>query len=101
MPGWREVGLWWGEHEAFVIPEAVGTASYFAVGERALGVHPFLRAKPPGVLRELAPATLLVGHGPTLHEGAASALREALGRSRRDVPRATAAMVRAFMPGRG
>jgi len=29
--GWREVGLWWPEHEALIAPEAVGTAAYFAV----------------------------------------------------------------------
>ena len=97
-PGWREVGLWWAERQAWVIPEAVGTAAYFAVGGRPLGLHPMLRAKPPRVLRGLMPETLLVGHGPTLHGGAAAALREALRRSRRDIPRATLAGVRAFTP---
>ncbi len=100
VPGWREVGLWWGEHGAFVIPEAVGTASYFAVGGRPLGVHPMLRFKPPGVLRELAPRALLVGHGQALHENGAPALAEALDRTRRDVPRAALASARAFAPGR-
>ncbi|CAN5591722.1 hypothetical protein BH24ACT24_BH24ACT24_11930 [soil metagenome] len=99
LPGWREVGLWWGEHEAFVIPEAVGTASYFAVGGRPLGVHPFLRAQPPAVLWELAPRELLVGHGQARHENGAPALGEALDRTRRDVPRAALAFAKAFAPG--
>lgn len=99
LPGWREVGLWWGEHEAFVVPEAVGTASYFAVGAGALGMHPMLRVKPPGVLREISPRAVLPGHGPALHENAAPALREALARSRRDIPRATLAGVKTFSPG--
>lgn len=98
-PGWREVALWWGEHQALVVPEAVGTASYFAVGGGPLGMHPMLRAKPPGVLRELGPRTLLVGHGRALHDNATVALREALERSRRDIPRATIAGVKRFSPG--
>jgi hypothetical protein len=96
-PGWRETSLWWPEHSAFVVPEAVGTASYFALG-RPLGVHPMLRLKPPSVLRELAPSKLLAGHGPALHENAAPALREAFARSRRDIPRAAIAGVKAFSP---
>lgn len=98
LPGWREVGLWWPEHEALVVAEAVGTASYFAVGGRRLGMHPMLRMKPPGVLGELAPRALLVGHGPPLHDDATAALGEALHRSRRDAPRATLAALRTFSP---
>lgn len=101
LPGWREVGLWWPEHEAFVVPEAVGTASYFAVGGRPLGMHPMLRAKPPGVLREVRPRAVLVGHGRALHEDGTPALHEALSRSRRDMGRATLAMAKAFGPRRG
>lgn len=99
LPGWREVALWWGEHEALVVPEAVGTASYFAVAGRPLGIHPLLRAKPPDALRRVRPQTLLVGHGPALHQGAPTALDEALTRSRRDAPRATVAAIKAFAPG--
>jgi hypothetical protein len=98
LPGWREVALWWPEPRALVVPEAVGTAPYFAVGDARLGVHPMLRAKPPGVLREPTPEALLVGHGPALHEDASSALRDALGRSRRDIPRAALAGLRTFSP---
>ena len=97
-PGWREVGLWWPEHDALVVPEAVGTASYFSAG-RTLGVHPFLRLRPPRALRELEPRHLLVGHGPALHEDAAAALAEALVTSRRDAPRAALAAVRTFARG--
>ncbi len=98
LPGWREVGLWWGAQEALVVPEAVGTASYFAVAGRRLGMHPMLRAKPPGVLREFAPRALLVGHGPSLHYDATPALREARRRSRRDIPQAALAGFKAFSP---
>jgi hypothetical protein len=98
LPGWREVALWWPDREALVIPEAVGTAPYFAVGGRVLGMHPMLRVKPPAVLGELAPRALLVGHGRAVHEGAAEALGDALHRSRRDIPRAAVAGVRTFSP---
>ena len=98
-PGWREVALWWPEHAAFVVAEAVGTASYFSAG-RPLGVHPFLRLRPPRALRRHAPRHILPGHGAALHEGAAEALRRALATSRRDIPRAAFAGARTFLPGR-
>lgn len=99
VPRWRELALWWPEHRALVVAEAVGTGPYFALGGRPLGVHPFLRAKPPGPLREFEPEHLLVGHGAALHGGAASALTEALQRSRRDIPRVIPAMLRASSTG--
>jgi hypothetical protein len=96
VPGWREVGLWWPEYSALVVPEAVGTVDYFSLGRR-LGMHPFLRALPPGdALRAHAPEHLLVGHGPPLHEEAATALDEAVDRSRIDIPRSLPQMVKSF-----
>lgn len=98
VKGWREIALWWPEHELLLVPEAVGTATYFAAGRRA-GIHPFLRLKPPGVLRNFAPRHLLCGHGPPLHENATAALTEAVQSSRRDMPRAALEGIRAFKPG--
>jgi hypothetical protein len=100
-PGWREVALWWPEHEALVVPEAVGAAAYLRVGGKALGVHPLLRVRPPGALRGLAPKAILPGHGPALHEGGADALEEALAASLRDAPRAALAAARTFVRGLG
>jgi len=94
-PRWRELCLWWEERRALVVAEAVGSSSYTAVGGRPLGVHPFLRPRPPGALQRYHPEALLCGHGPALHSGATRALEEALARSRRDIPRALAAMVAA------
>lgn len=96
VPTWREIALWWPERRTLVVAETVGTGPYFALGGRPLGVHPFLRAKPPGPLRDFEPEHLLVGHGAALHERAAPALTEALERSRRDIPRVPLAMVRAY-----
>lgn len=90
---WREVVLWWPGQELLVVPEAVGTAGYFALG-RPLGVHPMLRLTPPFSLRQYTPRAILVGHGPSLHEGAAAALEQALQHARSDVPRAIAKLPR-------
>lgn len=88
-PWWREVVLWWPQQELLVVPEAVGTAGYFALG-RPLGVHPMLRLTPPFSLRQFDPRHVLVGHGPSLHLGAGAALEEALQHARSDIPRGLA-----------
>lgn len=85
-PGWRERALWWPERRGLVVAEAVVTHPMFSPGRDA-GVHLLLRARPPGVLRAYEPEHLLVGHGAPLHgPRATAALREAYGRSLRDLP---------------
>jgi hypothetical protein len=90
-PWWHEVVLWWPAPRVLIVPEAVGTADYFALG-RPVGVHPFLRLTPPYSLRQYAPEHLLVGHGASLHEDAATALEQAVEHARGDIPRALAAL---------
>jgi hypothetical protein len=89
LPRWRELALWWPERAALVVPEAVGTGPFFAVGPGPVGVHPMLRLTPPrGALGGLEPQFLLAGHGPPVSgPQTAAALDDALARSRRDVPR--------------
>ncbi len=88
VPKWREVGLWWPQTQTLVIPEALGTAPPFAVGDGPVGVHPVLRAFGMARLRRWQPELLLVGHGaPVAGPAATNALREALARSRADLPR--------------
>ncbi len=88
VPKWREAALWWPEHEALVVAEAVGTGPYFRAGPEPVGVHPMLRALPPGALRDRRPRHLLVGHGSGVEgDAAAEGLQTALARSRRDIPR--------------
>lgn len=83
---WREVALWWEQERTLVVAEAVGTVPAFALGRR-LGLHPLLRLTPPrGALQRESPDRLLVGHGATLESGADSAIREALGAARSDIP---------------
>lgn len=90
MPGWNEAALWLPERRLLVCAEAVGTAPYYRARERdVLGVHPFLRLRPPtGALSGIQPSTIAVGHGAPVDTDAALALAVALRRSRRDLPRA-------------
>ena len=95
---WREVALWWAEPRALVVAEAIGTSPAYAVGRMGAGVSIGLRLWPPRRLAAHEPEHLLVGHGPALHGPLASgALHEALGRSRRDLPRAAVALPRALL----
>lgn len=89
---WREVALWWPQTRALIIPEAIGTAPVFALGRRA-GVHPMLRLMPPHAqLSDYEPSMLLVGHGRAIESEAATALGDALDRSRSDIPRLLASL---------
>ena len=83
---WREVALWWPEPRVLVVAEAIGTNRFFTGRRGAVGVHLFLRLTPPKVLARSEPEHLLVGHGDGLHGlEAATALREGIRRSRRDL----------------
>jgi hypothetical protein len=88
---WKEVAFWEPTRRILVVADALGTVGYFiAPGER-LGVHPFLRLRPPRSLAGLEPEHILCGHGAGVHgPAAAAALREALATSRRRLPRALA-----------
>lgn len=86
---WREVALWWPERRILVCADAVGTIpDYFRAGDEPLGVHPFLRLRPPRVLQGLEPLHVLVGHGEGVHgEGTGRALDQAIANARRRIPR--------------
>ena len=90
---WREVALWWPARRALVVAEAIGTAPTYVPGPSGAGVSIGLRLWPPRRLAAYEPEHLLVGHGAALHGArAAAALREALARPRRDLPRAVVAL---------
>jgi hypothetical protein len=83
---WQEAALFDGE--TLVVPEAVGTVSYFVTGGRELGVHPALRPRPPRrSLGGLSPGRIRVGHGRGVETDAAAKLAEALDVARRTMPR--------------
>ena len=86
---WREVALWWPERRILVCADAVGTVPhYYRAGGDRVGVHPFLRLRPPRALRGLGPLHVLVGHGEGAHgEDVAAALEDAIRSARRRIPR--------------
>jgi hypothetical protein len=100
-PWWRETALWWPAQETLIVAEAIGTAPLFALG-RVAGVHPMMRAVPPrSALGGYAPQRLLVGHGPALETGAATALAQALSSARSDIPKFVATLPSAIRRMRG
>ncbi|GAB7008288.1 hypothetical protein [Halorubrum trueperi] len=85
LPPWQEVGFFDGE--TLIVPESLGSASYFRGARERLGVHPMLRLTPPiGALSGLNPERVLVGHGVGVHDRAAIAVEDALSGSRRKAP---------------
>jgi hypothetical protein len=98
---WREVALWWAGERALVVAEAVGTAPAFALGRR-VGVHPMLRLIPPRKqLSRFQPERLFVGHGEAIESGADAALREALAKSRSDLPQLLVSVPKLLRGGSG
>jgi hypothetical protein len=84
---WKERALWWPERRGLVVAESIGSGHLYAVGNGPAGVHMVRRLLPPGQLRSYRPEHLLMGHGPPIHGGTATAaLIDALDRSRRDIP---------------
>jgi hypothetical protein len=92
VPGWHEAALWWRDERVLVCTEAVGSTAYFLGPDERIGVHPFLRLRPPNALRRIArdltPRHVLVGHGEGIHgEDVALAMATAIRRARRGAPR--------------
>ncbi|SFR41420.1 hypothetical protein [Halogeometricum limi] len=89
LPPWQEVGFYHEASGTLLVPEALGTASYFCAPGERLGVHPMLRPLPPRrALRGYDPERVLVGHGAGVTENAATALRGALEDARKNLPSA-------------
>jgi hypothetical protein len=98
LPPWQEVALYHDETGTLVVPEALGTASYFRAPGEELGVHPMLRPTPPKrPFRGLAPERILVGHGEGVFEDATAALHDALDNARSRLPAAYLQAVRELL----
>lgn len=83
VPPWQEVGLYNPETETLVVPESVGTATYFLAADERLGVHPMLRLTPPrSALADVRPERILVGHGRGILSDASGTLSAALSSSK-------------------
>jgi hypothetical protein len=85
---WDEVALWWPQRRTLVVADALGTVSYFHAQRERLGVHPFLRLRPPEALRRVFPEHVLCGHGEGVHDDASGSLHAALRTARRRLPAA-------------
>ncbi|SIR58031.1 hypothetical protein [Natronorubrum thiooxidans] len=96
---WQEVALYNPADGTLLVPESVGTASYFLAGSERLGVHPMRRLRPPRAeLGRFQPERVLVGHGHGVLTDAGTALEDALTKSVRHTPQLYAGMVRQFVP---
>jgi hypothetical protein len=96
---WRESALWWPATRTLVTADALGTNRFYTAGKAPLGVHVFLRLTPPRALGAFEPGRILVGHGEgVIGADAATALRDALRKSRRGLP---GLLVRLPFAGRG
>jgi hypothetical protein len=84
---WQERALWWPATRTLVVADALGTNAFYTGGKGAVGVHFLLRLTPPRALGRLSAERLLVGHGEGVLAHAAAAIRTALRRSRRELPR--------------
>jgi hypothetical protein len=91
---WQEACLLVEDRGELVVPESVGTASYFLSGDERLGVHPMLRLLPPKRLAGFTVDRVLVGHGAGVHEDATAALQDAIAGSRRRTPRLYGSIVK-------
>lgn len=91
---WSEGFLYRERDGTLYVPESLGTARTFLVGDERLGVTVFRRLFPPAdALAGVAPERVLCGHGAGVFDDADRALRDALAGSRRRTPR----MVRAHL----
>lgn len=72
-----------------VVPESMGTAPAYTVGDERLGLAVLRRLSPPrSLFEDVDPERVLVGHGAGVCEDAAAALTDALENGRRRFPRA-------------
>ncbi len=99
MRGWHEVALWFGAERTLVCADALANApGYRAPGER-VGVHPFLRIRPPRRLTGYPAEHVLLGHGPGLHgQECVPAVRRAMDTAWRQAPFWATAQARRLAP---
>ncbi|WP_227133346.1 hypothetical protein [Halorubellus salinus] len=89
MGAWTEAVCWRDRDRTLYVPESLGTADPFVVGDERLGVIFYARLLPPrDALAGFSPDRVLVGHGDGVFDDAAAALADALDASRRRFPRA-------------
>lgn len=89
LPGWSEAVARRESDGTLYVPDVLGTAPLFTVGDERLGTYLLCRLSPPrDVLGGLSPERVLVGHGTGVLDDAAAALDDALAGARRRLPAA-------------
>lgn len=89
LPGWRESVAYRPADGTLYVPDLLGTAPMYTVGDERLGVYLFRRPVPPrDLFAGLAPERILVGHGEGIFDDAERELSRALDRARSGFPRA-------------
>lgn len=91
IPGWRE-GIAYREHDGTLyVPDVLGSAPVFTVGDERVGVYLLARMFPPRhAFADVQPDRILFGHGAPIMDGAADSLADALSSARRRFPHALA-----------
>lgn len=88
LPGWHEAIAYRESDGTLYVPDVLGTAPLFTVGDERIGVYLLRRPFPPrNAFVDFDPERILVGHGEGVFEGAAAALSDALAGARRRFPR--------------
>jgi hypothetical protein len=78
-PGWKECALWFPKQRTLVCADVLANAPGYTAPSEPVGVHPFLRLRPPSSLRRFEPLHLLLGHGEGLHgDGTAETIAKAM-----------------------
>lgn len=89
IPGLREAVAYRDRDGTLYVPDLLGSAPTFTVGDERVGVYLLARLFPPrDVFAGLRPDRLLFGHGRPIDEEATGALSNALSGARRRFPRA-------------
>ncbi|MFC4440474.1 MULTISPECIES: hypothetical protein [Natrialbaceae] len=90
IPGFVEAIFYHDASGTLYVPDTLGTAPYYLVGEERIGAPLLARLFPPRPLLTLDPARICVGHGVGVFEDPTPALRDGVRNSRRRLPRALA-----------
>lgn len=88
FPGWNELFAYHESSGTLLVPDSLGTANPFLIGDERLGLELFRRLQPPTQLANLEPNRILAGHGQPITDNASETLRSALSGARRSFPAA-------------
>ena len=89
LPGYDEAIASRERDGTLYVPDALGTAPFYTVGDERLACYGILRIRPPRELfAPFVPNRILVGHGTGVFTDATAALQDALDGARRRLPTA-------------